>query len=123
MATSQREWRRQVWERELAFAATMAKRDLQGFRSFLSEEAVFMSEGTTLRGQDAVVSTWASYFETTEAPFSWQPDRVEVLDSGGLALSTGPVFDGSGEQVTRFSTIWRLEHGEWRVVFDKGDGD
>jgi ketosteroid isomerase-like protein len=44
-----------------------------------------------------------------------------VLDSGGLALSTGPVFDPEGHQIGTFSSIWRREpDGSWRVVFDKG---
>jgi len=43
-----------------------------------------------------------------------------VLDSGTLALSTGPVKDPKGEIVARFNSIWRLESGQWRVIFDKG---
>lgn len=29
--------------------------------------------------------------QVAEAPFSWEPAQVEVLDSGTLALSSGPV--------------------------------
>jgi ketosteroid isomerase-like protein len=44
-----------------------------------------------------------------------------VLDSGGLALSTGPVHDPEGHQIGTFNSIWRRESdGSWRVVFDKG---
>jgi hypothetical protein len=44
-----------------------------------------------------------------------------VLESGTLALSTGPVVDTSGEVVGRFNSIWRLEApGVWKIVFDKG---
>lgn len=54
-------------------------------------------------------------------PVPWAPDQVEVLASGTLALSTGPVHDTSGKVIGRFNSVWRLESdGLWRVVFDKG---
>ena len=67
-----------VRAREQAFADSMADRDLEAFRSFLSEEAVFWSADGADRGKAAVDSRWAPYFETPEAPFSWRPEQVEV---------------------------------------------
>lgn len=107
---------------ERAFAQTMAERDLAAFAGFLSDEAVFFSGGAVLRGKAAVVAGWAAYFAAgTPAPFSWSPDRVEVLASGGLAFSTGLVRDPQGRVAARFQSVWRREaDGRWRVVFDKG---
>lgn len=111
----------EVEAREIAFAKTMADRDLDAFRSFISAEAVFFAGNTPLRGRDAIVRAWARYFEGESAPFSWHPDVIEVLESGSLALSSGPVRDPSGEVVGRFNSIWRKEaDGRWTVVFDKG---
>lgn len=111
----------QVWASELAFARTMADRKPEAFAEFVSDEAVFFSGTAALRGRSEVVAGWASYFQDAQAPFSWEPDQVEVLASGTLALSTGPVRDPSGHVVARFNSIWRLEApGVWRVVFDKG---
>jgi hypothetical protein len=46
---------------------------------------------------------------------------VEVLASGDLALSTGPVVV-KGKVVGRFNSIWRLEApNTWHIVFDKGE--
>ena len=107
---------------ELAFARTMADRDLEAFRDFLSPEAVFFSGERVLRGADAVTEAWASYFEAPEAPFSWRPEAVEVLDSGALALSSGPVFDPAGRRVGTFNSVWRRDDsGAWKIVFDKGE--
>jgi ketosteroid isomerase-like protein len=115
------ELRQQVMDTESAFAQTMAQRDFDGFVSFLSEETVFFSGTTALRGKQAVADTWKSYYEQADAPFSWRPELVEVLDSGTLALSSGPVFDPDGKKVATFNSIWRLEApGQWRIVFDKG---
>ncbi len=111
----------QVRSTEEAFAATMARRDLVTFASFLSDESVFVGSESTLRGASAIRAGWAPYFEGDEAPFSWVPETVEVLQSGVLALSTGPVFDSTGKRVGTFNSIWRREaDGQWKVVFDKG---
>jgi len=111
----------QVLATERAFAETMARRDRKGFASFVSDEAVFFGGPTPLRGKQQVVEKWSRYFEGNDAPFSWEPDEVEVLSSGTLALSTGPVKDPSGKVVARFNSIWRQEQPNvWRIVFDKG---
>ena len=111
----------QVLAAERAFARTMANRDLKAFAQFLSAEAIFFGGGKTLRGRSAVADGWAPFFSGTDAPFSWEPDQVEVLEAGGLALSTGPVRAPDGKVVGRFNSIWRQEApGVWRVVFDKG---
>ena len=91
---------------ERAFAKTMADRDHEAFQSFLSEEAVFVS-GSTRRGKAAVAEQWKRYFEDDEPPFSWQPETVEVLESGKLALSTGPVHNTAGELISYYTSIWR----------------
>ena len=111
----------QVMQTERAFAQTMAMRDHAAFTSFLSEEAIFFAGETPLHGKAQVAAGWKKYFDGPDAPFSWDPRQVEVLDSGTLALSSGPVFDPDGQCVGTFTSIWRQERpGTWRVVFDKG---
>jgi len=110
-----------VRAREVAFAATMSRRDLPAFLTFVSPEAVFFNGNQPIRGRTAIGEAWAPFFEGPTAPFSWGPDVVEVLESGSLALTSGPVRDASGVEVGRFNSVWRKEaDGEWRVVFDKG---
>jgi len=113
--------RDQVFAVERAFAKSMLDRSLDDFTSFISEEAVFFSGPSPLRGKAQVVAWWARYFTDVAAPFSWEPDEVEVLASGSLALSSGPVRDPDGKIFARFTSIWRLEApGTWRIIFDKG---
>jgi ketosteroid isomerase-like protein len=114
--------RDEVLATERAFAATMARRDLAAFASFLAEEAIFFSGTTAQRGKAEIVAAWSAFYEGADAPFSWAPDAVEALDSGTLALSSGPVYDPAGNLVGRFNSIWRREApGTWRIVFDKGE--
>ena len=113
--------RDQVIATERAFARTMADRDFAAFTSYLSEEAVFFSGPTPLHGNAAVAADWKPFYEKTEAPFRWEPAGAEVLDSGTLALSFGPVHDPAGKQIATFMSVWRQEApGVWRIVLDKG---
>ena len=112
----------QVRATEQAFATTMADRDFAAFSAFIAEDTVFFGRGDApLRGKAAVEAAWKGYFEGAAAPFSWAPEAVEVLDSGDLALSSGPVRDPAGARVGTFNSVWRRGgDGRWRIVFDKG---
>lgn len=120
-ASSQQPPARQVVAAESAFARTLAARDSVAFGSYVALDAVFFDRRGVSRGKQAVVARWRSFFVGPVAPFSWSPDVVEVLASGTLALSTGPVRDSTGRQIGTFNSVWRLDaDGQWRVVFDKG---
>lgn len=116
--------KQQVMETERAFAKSMADRNHQAFGSFLANDAVFFSGAQATAGKEAVSRLWLRFFEKPQAPFSWQPELVEVLESGNLALSSGPVFNPAGKKIATFTSIWRLEApGVWRIVFDKGNDE
>jgi ketosteroid isomerase-like protein len=113
--------RQQVTDAERSFALSMAQRDHAAFTRHLSEQAIFYSPGGVLQGRAAVAEAWRGFFEGAQAPFSWEPDQVDVLADGTLAHSSGPVRDPAGKVVARFNSVWRQEApGVWRVVFDKG---
>ena len=120
-AQSRAELTRQLQAAESSFAATMGKRDLAAFASFLDAETVFFGRAGALRGKAAVMADWKQFFEGPDAPFSWRPEVVEVLDSGTLGLTSGPVFAPDGKRVGTFNSIWRRERGGgWKIIFDKG---
>jgi len=116
------EARAQVMATERAFARTMADRDHAAFATFISDEAVFFSGPQPLHGKQKVVEWWTRFYTNPQAPFSWEPEEVEVLASGNLAISSGPVRNPAGKPIARFTSIWRQEApGRWRIVFDKGN--
>jgi ketosteroid isomerase-like protein len=120
-AETNAELRAQVKARERAFAKTMADRDHGAFQTFLADEAVFFGPAGATHGKAAVAADWKPLFEQPAAPFSWDPETVEVLASGTLAISSGPVKRPDGTRSGTFNSIWRREKdGQWRVVFDKG---
>ena len=112
---------KEVRAAETAFAKTMADRDHAGFVSFLADEAIFVGPKETFRGKQRVADGWKRFFENANAPFSWEPERVEVVQSGTLALSSGPVRDPAGKRVGTFNSVWRREAGgAWKIVLDNG---
>ena len=115
------ELQKQVEATERAFAKTMADRDFAAFQTFLADETIFLG-ARPLRGKATVAEKWKHFYDPgSPAPFSWEPETVQVLDSGTLALSTGPVHDPQGHLIGTYSSIWRLEApGTWRIIFDKG---
>jgi ketosteroid isomerase-like protein len=120
-AETNAELKEQVRQTEIAFAKTMADRNPAAFASFLAAETIFMSGGRATRGAAQVAERWKGFFEGAQAPFSWAPEFVEVLDSGTLAMSSGPVRDPSGKRTGTFNSVWRREtDGKWKIVLDNG---
>jgi ketosteroid isomerase-like protein len=105
---------------EIAFAKTLADRDVRTFRQMIAPDVVWLAD-VPLRGPDAVLTRWQKFFDEPKAPFSWAPELVEVQEGGKLALSTGPVFNPAGKRVGTYTSIWRREaSGEWKIIFDRG---
>lgn len=110
----------QLRKAETSFAKSMADRDHAAFAAHLAADAVFFGREVR-RGKDAVAQAWKGFFEPAQAPFSWAPSEVAVLDDGTLGLTSGPVFDPSGKRIGTFTSVWRREkNGSWKIVFDKG---
>ena len=121
LAETNAELKEQVRKTEIAFAKTLADRDPAAFASFLAKETVFLSNGRVSRGPQQVAERWKGYFQAAQPPFSWEPEFVEVLESGTLAISSGPVRDPAGKRIGTFNSVWRREgKGKWKIVLDNG---
>ena len=106
---------------ETAFAKSMADRDLAAFTALLADDAVFWGGKGVNRGKAAVAADWKRFFDGPSAPFSWSPAEVEVLASGDLGFTSGPVLDPKGNRIGTFNSVWqRQRDGSWKIIFDKG---
>ena len=100
---SNQDLRKQVMAAERAFVATMKARDFEAFTRFVADEAIFFSPQGNLRGKQAIVKGWRPYYDKPQAPFSWEPEEVEVVESGTLAYSGGPIYDPTGRKIGLFN--------------------
>src|SRR5918993_5242535 len=89
----------QVRAAETAFAKSMADRDHAAFTALLADDTVFWGGKGVLRGKAAVAADWKRFFDGPAAPFSWKPTEVEVLTSGTLGYTSGPVYDPKGNRI------------------------
>jgi ketosteroid isomerase-like protein len=113
----------QVRATEIAFAKTLADRDVKAFTSMIAPDVIWLAD-VPLRGPAAVLANWQKFFDAPTPPFSWAPEIVEVQEGGKLALSTGPVFSPEGKRVATYTSIWRREaSGKWLIIFDRGNPD
>jgi ketosteroid isomerase-like protein len=110
----------QVRATEIAFAKTLADRDVKAFRALIAPDVIWLAD-KPLRGPDQVLTRWQQFFDAPQPPFSWSPELVEVQVGGKLALSTGPVLDPAGKRVGTYTSVWRREpSGDWKIIFDRG---
>ena len=106
---------------EIAFAKSMADRNFAAFTALLADDTVFWGGKGVNRGKAAVAADWKRFFDAPSAPFSWAPAEVEVLASGDLGFTSGPVLDPKGNRIGTFNSVWqRQPDGSWKIIFDKG---
>src|SRR5436190_17086420 len=89
----------QVRAAETAFAKSMADRNLAAFTALLADDTVFFGGKGVMRGKSGVAAEWKRFFDGPAAPFSWAPADVEVLSSGNLGFTSGPVLDPKGNRI------------------------
>ena len=114
---------------EIAFSLSIENEDRDAFAALIDEDARFIG-GSALRGRTNVLDAWSVFFDADGPDLIWRPEIIEVLESGDLALSRGPYRlrsrDENGEVTEEwgtFNSVWRKNgNGEWRVIFDAGNG-
>jgi ketosteroid isomerase-like protein len=81
-------------------------------------------------GRAAIRDVFKSDFALPDMKIVWTPTEVRVVKSGEVGYSSGPYQqsfrDPQGKIVTdhgKYVTIWRLEHGRWKVALDMFNTD
>ena len=106
---------------ERSFSKSMVDRDFEAFSSHIADDAVFINGGKPLRGKKQILDHWRKFFEAKEAPFEWDPEIAEPVESEFLGYTEGPVRLMNGKEIARFYSTWRRNlSGKWEVVFDNG---
>jgi ketosteroid isomerase-like protein len=120
----------EVWNRELAFARSVAEHDAAAFAGFVHADAVFAAgQPRKQRGRDAIVRAWAGIVAGKDMTVEWYPTSVAVSGVDDLGWSSGPALfierPGSADAryfLTAYRSLWHRDaDGTWRVLFDDGE--
>ena len=95
----------QVFAVEHAFARGKAERKFDDFVRPLSEHAVSFGSRDVRRCKADVAARWKLFHADPQAPFSWEPDQMEVSPDGLLAHASGAVRDPTGKLISQFNSI------------------
>ncbi len=90
-------------------------------------DGILISEDKAHRGPAQIQAAMeAQIKKTPDAVVSWTSDKVQVADSGDLAVEFGSFTvdpDGEGKKPAHqgsFATTWAKVDGQWRVTSDAG---
>lgn len=115
-----------------AFVQATADKRLEGFRSFLAEDAATLRPDVPIiKGRDAVAGRWAPLLNDPAIAITWEPSLAAISDSGDLGYTAGSYEitrqDEKGKRIVgsgKYITIWKKQRdGSWKVVFDSGVPD
>ena len=115
-----------------AFDAATAEKKLDGFSSFLADNAsTLRADRPVLQGKAAVQQEWKGLLENKSISLRWQPISAEIAKSGDLGYTVGSYTitrtDEKGSAIVgtgKYLTVWRLQRDKsWKVEFDTGVPD
>ncbi len=104
-------------ERQLSAAAQDA--GLGGaLATMMHPEGVVIRPGVVLSGSEEITRGLAA--PAGAGPMYWQPDRVEVSNSGDMGMTSGryvQVITGAEAHQGRYVMVWRRDSaGDWKVL-------
>lgn len=97
----------------------------KAFKIYAAPDGVILREGKIIRGKDAIANWYNKEGNAIQA-LSWEPDFVDVSETGDLGYTYGSFIltttDSIGrkkESTGKFHTVWKRQHdGKWRFVYD-----
>lgn len=115
------------WDAE--FDRLTAEKGLDGFLSFIADDAAFFPAGGHISvGVQAARAIWGELLTTPGVSIRWKPLKAELARSGELGYTfgtyvlrqTGPAGEPQ-ESFGKYLTMWRKDKdGIWKVAADIG---
>lgn len=119
-------WKKEIVQVEKEFCNMATTEGIpKAFEAFADDDAVLMRNRDLVIGKKAIVELYNSA-PASNAQLVWEPEFVEVAESGDLAYTYGyytySSVDSSGNTNTSqgvFHTVWkRQKDGNWKYVWD-----
>jgi hypothetical protein len=118
------ELQRQATDAERGFAKSMADRNFAAFQSYLSDEAVFFTRTSALRGKQAVADFWKRFYEKAGSAVLMGAAAGRGARFGTLAnqLRTGPRSERQARRQL-FVDLAPRSARSVEVIFDRGNDE
>ena len=119
-------YKKEILETENSFAKLVLDKGLKiAFTTYAAEDAVLKRENKLIKGRNEIEKYYSTY-KYPDAKIKWEPDFIDVSESGDLAYSYGiynfEAVDDSGKVIKDtgvFHTIWKKQpDGPWLYVWD-----
>ena len=119
------DYKAEILEAERAFAESAQANGVPAaFLEFAGDSVAIKRGGKVLVGRQAVIDAYADFSPT--ANLSWEPDFIDVSESGDMAYTYGKFqftdVDNAGAEIMRegyFHTVWKRQNdGSWKYVYD-----
>jgi len=114
------------------FNDATAARGLEGFRSFLADNAgTLRADRPVIAGRQALAEAWRPLLSNPALAIHWGPLYGSLSSGGDMGYTVGSYeITRTGEKGKRvvatgkYVTIWRKQaDGSWKVEFDSGVSD
>jgi ketosteroid isomerase-like protein len=109
------------------WSATAASKDLEKTVSFYSDDAIVMPPNAPAEmNKEAILRGWKDFLDTA-SDISWKTTRVEIAQSGDLAVLTGTydvtMKDGTKDH-GKYCEVWEKQSdGKWKCGTDMFSSD
>jgi uncharacterized protein (TIGR02246 family) len=109
------------------WSATAASKDLEKTVSFYSDDAIVMPPNAPAEtSREAIRKGWKDLLDTA-SDISWKTTRVEIAESGDLAVLTG-IYDVTMKDGTKdhgkYCEVWEKQSdGKWKCGTDMFSSD
>lgn len=128
------EARTQLMDADRAFATATAEKGLDGWLSFMADDAVRISPlgGKAAVGKAAIRKLDSGMFADPKRMLVWEPTDAGAFADGkhgftmgrAKVVSRGEEAKPSGPWAVKYVTMWRKgEDGKWKVILDTGASD
>lgn len=118
-------------EADLGWSAAAEKKDLEAVVGFVTDDATMLPPNApAAKGKDAVRKEWTGLLGLKDVAVKWQPDTVQVADSGELGYTSGTYTlsftdpkAGKVEDKGKYLEVWKKVDGKWKCHFDMYSSD
>jgi ketosteroid isomerase-like protein len=116
---------------DIAWSEAANRKDVDAVVSYMADDGETLPpHEPAARGQAAIKASWANLLGLPALSIRWEPQRVQVAESGELGFTSGIYMltynDANGQLVAdrgKYLEVWKKVDGKWKCVSDAFNSD